>query len=603
MIMIISKDILYVGVNDHSIDLFEGQYEVPLGMAYNSYAIVDTKIAVMDTVDKNFTHAWLDNIAEVLGQRKPDYLVVQHMEPDHSANIVNFMKAYPQATIVSSAKAFVMMQQFFGTGFEDRRMIVSEGDVLDLGTHKLNFVAAPMVHWPEVLMTYESTEKVLFSADGFGKFGANDVVDPEGWACEARRYYFGIVGKYGAQVQNVLKKAAGLDIQTICPLHGPVLNENLEYYLRTYDTWSSYGIESDGIVIAYTSVYGNTRKAVELLAEMLKKKGCPKVVVTDLARDDMFEAVEDAFRYGRLVLATTTYNADIFPFMKTFINHLTERAYQKRKIAFIENGSWAPQAAKVMKGMFEKSKDITFADTTVRILSALNDESKAQLEKLAEELCQDYEQRQEETAIKNDMRALFKIGYGLYVVTSNDGTRDNGCIVNTVSQLTDSPMRVSVNINKENYTYNIVRKTGIMNVNCLAQSAPFSVFQHFGFQSGRAVDKFADCKDPAPRTDNGLIFLPRYINAVMSLKVIDEIDLGTHGMFICEVTEARVLSAEETMTYAYYQSNVKPKPDTGNKKGWVCKVCGYIYEGDTLPEDIVCPLCKHGAADFEKIGE
>lgn len=599
--MNISKDILYIGVNDHQVDLFEGQYEVPLGMAYNSYAIIDDKIAIMDTVDRNFTHEWLDNIAEALNGRKPDYLVVQHMEPDHSANIANFMKTYPDAVIVSSEKAFAMMQNFFGTDYADRRVVIGEGSTLELGTHTLDFVTAPMVHWPEVVMTYDSADKVLFSADGFGKFGANDVEDPEGWDCEARRYYFGIVGKYGAQVQNVLKKAATLDIRIICPLHGPVLTENLGHYLNQYNTWSSYGIESDGIFIAYTSVYGHTKAAVEMLADMLRKKGCPKVSVADLARDDMFEAVEDAFRYGRLVLATTTYNAEIFPFMRTFIIHLTERGYQKRKIAFIENGSWAPQAAKVMKSMFENSRDITFADTTVRIMSALSDESKTQLEKLADELCIDYEQRIEETAVKNDMKALFKIGYGLYVVTTNDGTKDNGCIVNTVSQLTDTPMRVSVNINKANYTYNIVHKTGKMNVNCLSEEAPFSVFQSFGFQSGRAVDKLAEYKDTAPRTDNGLIFLPRYINAVMSLRVIDEIDLGTHGMFICEVTEARVLSNVETMTYTYYQKNVKPKPQTENKKGYVCKVCGYIYEGDELPEDIVCPLCKHGAADFEKI--
>lgn len=599
--MTISKDILYVGVNDHKADLFEGQYVVPLGMAYNSYVIVDEKVAVMDTVDKNFTHEWLDNIAAALGSRKPDYLVVQHMEPDHSANIVNFMKAYPDAAIVSSDKAFKMMGNFFGTAFEDRRVVVGEGDTLELGRHTLTFVAAPMVHWPEVLMTYDSADKVLFSADGFGKFGANDVVDPEGWACEARRYYFGIVGKYGAQVQAVLKKAAGLDIQTICPLHGPVLTEDLGYYLNLYNTWSSYGVESDGIVIAYTSVYGNTKKAVELLADTLRKKGCPKVVVTDLARDDMFEAVEDAFRYGRLVLATTTYNADIFPFMRTFIEHLTERGYQKRTIAFMENGSWAPQAAKVMKGMFEKSRDITFAETTVRIMSAMNDESRAQIEALAGELCTDYEQRQEETAVKNDMTALFKIGYGLYVVTTNDGVKDNGCIVNTVAQLTDTPLRVAVSINKQNYTYHVVQKTGVLNVNCLSTEAPFEVFKTFGFQSGRTVDKFADCPEQPPRTDNGLIFLPRYINAVMSLKVVDEIDLGSHGMFICEVTEARVMSKAETMTYSYYQTNVKPKPETAGKKGWVCKVCGYVYDGEELPDDFICPLCKHGAADFERI--
>ncbi|MBQ2049226.1 MAG: FprA family A-type flavoprotein, partial [Spirochaetales bacterium] len=374
--MRITDDIIYVGVNDHEIDLFEGQYIVPNGMAYNSYVIMDKKVAVMDTVDRRFTHQWLDNIQKVLGNRKPDYLVVQHMEPDHSANIANFMKNYPGTTIVASAKAFPMMKNFLGDDYASCRIEVGEGSKLELGKHVLNFVTAPMVHWPEVVMTYDSTDKVLFSADGFGKFGALDA--DEDWACEARRYYFGIVGKYGVQVQNVLKKAAGLDISIICPLHGPVLTENLGYYINLYDIWSSYGVESEGVMIAYTSVYGNTKKAVELLEQKLKAAGCPKVVVTDLARDDMAEAVEDAFRYGRLVLASTTYNADVFPFMRTFIEHLTERNYQNRTVAIIENGSWAPQAAKVMTGLLANSKNITFAQTTVRIKSALNDESKAQ---------------------------------------------------------------------------------------------------------------------------------------------------------------------------------------------------------------------------------
>ena len=369
--MQITKDILYIGVNDHDVDLFEGQYVVPNGMSYNSYAIMDEKIAIMDTVDARFTHEWLDNIESALGGKAPDYLVIQHMEPDHSANIANFMNIYQNTTIVSSAKAFRMMMQFFGTDYADRQIVVGEGDTLSLGKHNLTFVTAPMVHWPEVIVTYDSTDKVLFSADGFGKFGALDV--EEDWACEARRYYIGIVGKYGAQVQALLKKAAGLDIEKICPLHGPVLSENLGYYLNLYDIWSSYSVETEGIVIAYTSVYGNTKKAVELLAEKLKEKGCPKVVVNDLARCDMAEAVEDAFRYSKLVLATTTYNAGIFPFMREFIDHLTERAYKNRTVALVENGSWAPMAGKVMKDMLSPCKNLTFADTTVQIYSALNE--------------------------------------------------------------------------------------------------------------------------------------------------------------------------------------------------------------------------------------
>ncbi len=594
----VTNDIIYVGVNDHKIDLFEGQYDVPNGMAYNSYVILDEKIAVMDTVDRNFTHEWLDNLEKALGERKPDYLVVQHMEPDHSANIVNFVKAYPDAKIVSSAKAFVMMGQFFGTDFADRQVVVAEGDTLDLGKHKLNFVAAPMVHWPEVIMTYDSADKVLFSADAFGKFGALDV--EEDWACEARRYYIGIVGKYGVQVQNVLKKAAALDIQTICPLHGPVLTENLGYYLGLYQIWSTYQPETEGIMIAYTSVYGNTKKAVEKLSDLLKSKGCPKVVVNDLARCDMAEAVEDAFRYGKIILATTTYNTDIFPFMREFIDHLTERNFSNKKIGLIENGTWAPLAAKVMKGKLEGCKNLTFADNVVHIKSALNEESTAQLEALAEEFCGEYQARKAETADKNDLRALFSIGYGLYVVTSSDGKKDNGCIVNTVTQVTSSPNRVAVTINKDNYTHHVVQQTGIMNVNCLSVDAPFSVFEKYGFASGRNTDKLKDVEEL--RSDNGLRFLPQYINAFFSLKVENYVDLGTHGMFICSITESRVITKAETMTYTYYQKNVKPKPETEGKKGFVCKVCGYVYEGDELPDDFVCPLCKHGAADFEPIG-
>ena len=595
--MFITNDIKYIGVNDHDIDLFEGQYIVPNGMAYNSYAIIDEKIAIMDTVDQHFGKQWLENLKSVLGDRKPDYLVVQHMEPDHSANIDNFLNAYPDAIVVSSLKAFNMMVNFFGTDYADRRIVVKEGDTLELGKHTLNFVGAPMVHWPEVLMTYDSTDKVLFSADGFGKFGALDV--EEDWACEARRYYIGIVGKYGKQVQNVLKKAAGLDIRIICPLHGPVLSENLGYYLDLYNTWSSYGVETDGIMIAYTSVYGHTKKAVELLADKLREAGCPKVAVNDLAREDMAECVEDAFRYGKIILATTTYNADIFPFMREFINHLTERNFQNKTVGFIENGSWAPLAEKTMRKMIEGCKNITYTDNNVHILSAMNDDNIAEIDALCEELTMDYVAMDNEKADKNDLTALFNIGYGLYVVTARDGDKDNGCIVNTVSQVTNTPNRIAVCINKKNLTHDMVEKTGVMNVNCLSTDAPFSVFEHFGFQSGRDVDKIIG--DGILRSDNGVAFLGHYINSFMSLKVEQTVDLDTHSMFICSVTEARVITDVETMTYTYYQNNVKPKPETDGKKGWVCKVCGYVYEGEELPDDFICPLCKHGVADFEPI--
>ncbi len=595
--MLITDTIKYIGVNDHEVDLFEGQYDVPNGMSYNSYIIFDEKIAIMDTVDARFTHAWLDNIQNALGGKEPDYLVVQHMEPDHSANIHNFAKTYPNAKIVSSAKAFVMMKQFFGTDFAENQVVVGEGDTLSLGERTLTFVTAPMVHWPEVIVTYDSKDKVLFSADGFGKFGALDI--EEDWACEARRYYIGIVGKYGTQVQALLKKAATLDIEKICPLHGPILTENLGYYIGLYNTWSSYQPETEGVVIAYTSVYGNTKKAVLQLADKLKENGCPKVVVNDLARCDMAEAVEDAFRYSKLVLATTTYNADIFPFMREFINHLTERNFQNRTVAFIENGSWAPLATKVMKEMLSKSKNLNFAETDVKILSALNEESSVALDNLAKEICKDYLAQQSETANKNDLNALFNIGYGLYVVTSNDGKKDNGLIVNTVTQVTNTPNRLAVTISKENYSHHVIKQTGKMNINCLTTDAPFAVFETFGFKSGRNTNKFENC-EPL-RSDNGLVFLPRYINSFMSLKVEQYVDLDTHGMFICSITEARVISNAETMTYTYYYNNVKPKPETEGKKGFVCKICGYVYEGDKLPDDFICPLCKHGAADFEEI--
>ncbi len=595
--MNVTNTVKYVGVNDRDVDLFEGQYTVPNGMAYNSYVILDKKTAVIDTVDARFTHEWLDNIDKALGSKEPDYLIVQHMEPDHSANIDKFMKNYPNTKIVSSKKAFVMMKNFFGTDYADRAIEVGEGSTLSLGSHELTFVTAPMVHWPEVIVTYDSFDKILFSADGFGKFGALDA--DEEWACEARRYYFGIVGKYGAQVQALLKKAAGLEIEIICPLHGPILNENLGYYINLYDIWSSYRPESEGVMIAYTSVYGNTKKAVNLLAERLKAKGCPKVVVCDLAREDMAEAVEDAFRYEKLVLATTTYNADIFPFMRTFISALTERSYQNRTVAFIENGSWAPLATKAMKNMLAESKNLIYAENGVKIMSAMTAENRDEIEALADELCKEYIAHDSKLADKNDLSALFKIGYGLYVVTSNDGKRDNGIIVNAVTQLTNTPNMVGVTINKDSYSHHVIKQTGKMNVNCLSVDAPFSVFENFGFRSGRNVDKFEG--ETPLRSDNGLAFLDKYINAFISLKVEQYVDLGTHGMFVCSVGEARVISDRETMTYTYYLENVKPKPQTEGKKGYVCKICGWVYEGDTLPDDLICPLCKHPASDFEEI--
>lgn len=593
----ITDTVYYAGVNDHEIDLFEGQYRVKNGMSYNSYVVMDEKIAVFDTVDAHFGHEWLDNVSEILGTREPDYLIVQHMEPDHSANIMNFLGVYPNTKLVANIKTYAIMAQFFGEDLSSRGITVKDGDTLVLGRHTLTFVFAPMVHWPEVMVTYDSADKLLFSADGFGKFGANDV--DEEWDDEARRYYIGIVSKYGAQVQSLLKKAAALDIEKILPLHGPVLESDLGHYIGKYDLWSSYTPEDEGIVVAYTSIYGNTKRAALALAEKLSAKGCPKVVTYDLARCDMPQAVADAFRYQKLVLATTTYNSEIFPFMKQFIDHLTARGFRNRTIGLIENGTWAPLAAKIMKGMFEKSKDITFCESVVTIKSAMNDMNREQTEKLSDELCMEYIAKSPDLADKNDLSALFNIGCGLYVVTSNDGKRDNGLIVNTVMQVTNTPNRIAVTINKQNYSHHVIRQSGKMNLCCLSVDAPFAVFENFGFRSGRNTDKFENCD--APRSDNGLVFLPKYINSFMSLEVEDYVDLDTHGMFICTVTEARVVSEKETMIYSYYHENVKPKPETAGKRGFVCKICGYVYEGDELPADFICPLCKHGAADFEPI--
>ena len=569
-------------------------------MAYNSYVILDEKIAVIDTMDQHKTDEWLTNVQEVLQGKTPDYLIIQHMEPDHSASIDAFLHIYPKVNVVGNKKTIKMIGQFFPNLTIENMMEVENGQVLSLGNHELNFVFAPMVHWPEVMMTYDSFDKVLFSADGFGKFGALDVEDPEGWACEARRYYFGIVGKYGPQVQSVLKKAAELEIAIICPLHGPVLNENLDYYLNIYDTWSSYLPEDDGVCICYTSVYGHTKEAVELLASELKSKGVPKVVLNDLARSDIHECLEDAFRYDKLVLATTTYNADIFPFMREFIDMLVERNYQKRTIALIENGSWAPTAMKVMKSKLEGLKNIEFTKNNVTINSALNEESTQAIMALAEELSEGYVKKEVTEETKIDSSALYKIGYGLYVVTCNDGNKHNGQIVNTVSQVASKPDKIAVNINKANYSADVIRRTGLLNVCTLNEQAPFQIFQHFGFQSGRNVDKFADYEH-FDVSSNGIAYLTKYANSYISLKVFDTIDMGSHWMFLCDITESVVLNNVPTMTYAFYQTDVKPKPET-EKKGWVCDICGYIYEGETLPEDFICPLCKHPASDFSKLG-
>lgn len=592
--MNISEDVKFIGVNDRAITLFEGQFQVEKGMSYNSYLISDKKIAVLDTVDAAFFDEWADNLSAALGGREPDYLIISHMEPDHSANIARFMDMYKSAVIVGNAKTFTMLKNYFGTDYPERRAIVKEGDTLSLGEHTLRFIMAPFVHWPEVMVTYDERDKILFSADGFGKFGTTDA--DEDWDCEARRYYFGIVGKYGAQVQALLKKTEALDIKAICPLHGPVLTDNLSHYLGLYDKWSSYTAEDSGVTIAYTSVYGHTKAAVLALTEKLRGAGVKKAAVFDLARCDLAEAVEDAFRYDRLVLATTTYNADIFPYMRRFIEALTERNYANRTVAFIENGSWAPVAGKIMRGMLENCKNLNFCNNTVKIFSALSPENEKEIAALSEELAAAGE-RSRNAAL--DPTALFKIGYGLYVVSCNDGAKDTGCIVNTVTQVTASPNRIAVTVNKQNYTHHVIKKTGKLNINCLSEDAPFSMFENFGFKSGRTENKFDGV--PFTRSANGLAVLSQHINAYISLSVESYADLGTHGMFICSVTGAEKVNDNESMTYAYYHASVKPKPKTQGKKGFVCRICGYIYEGESLPADFVCPICKHGAEDFEPI--
>ena len=600
--MTITKDIRYIGVNDHAVDLFEGQYVVPGGMCYNSYAIVDEKVAIMDTVDRGFTHQWLDNIQNTLGGRKPDYLVVQHMEPDHSANIANFLKVYPEATVVSSAKAFV--KNFFGDDYADRRMVVGEGDTLCLGKHTLTFVGAPMVHWPEVIVTYDSYDKVLFSADGFGKFGALDV--EEDWADEARRYYIGIVGKYGAQVQALLKKAAGLEIEMICPLHGPVWRKDIAWFLDKYIHWATYTPEDDAVVIAYASVYGGTENAANVLAAKLSDLGVRNVQMYDVSVTHPSYILSECFRASHLVFISTTYNAGMFVTMENLVHDIVHHNLQNRTIALMENGSWAPTAAGLMRAEFQKLKNCTILDETVTIKSTLKESQLADVDAMAQAIFDSMpkpvpaEHKADAPVEKN---AFFSFSYGLFVLTARDGKKDNGCIINTAAQLTDTPKRISIAVNKANFTHDMIRKTGVFNLSMLSTDAPFGLFQHYGFQSGRDVDKFADVKGMA-RATNGVYYLPYSTNAFVSGKVTQEIDLGTHTLFIADVTEARVLSNAPSMTYSFYFANVKPKPSALKKQtGWVCKICGYVYEGETLPADFICPLCKHGAEDFEKLPE
>ena len=623
----------YVGVDDREIDLFEGQFVVEEGMMYNSYVVAGSEgVAVMDAVDARFREEWLDQVEEALAGRKPDYLVVQHVEPDHSGSVEGFLKAWPEAKVVGTAAALKMLGAYYGAAaMAGRGVPVKDGDALELGGGKrLRFFTAPMVHWPEVMVSFEEESGTLFSADAFGKFGASDAGG--GWDCEARRYYFGIVGKYGVQVQALLKKAEGLAIRRICPLHGPVLEgEAMAHALAQYGTWSRYAEETEGVLVAFTSVYGHTRAAAERLAGMLRERGCPRVEVRDLARTDMAETVEDAFRYGKAVLATTTYNGAIFPKMREFLEELRERGWQGRLVGLVENGSWAPQAAKGMRAALEGCKDLRFTEATVTLRPGADAAAVAAMGAMADELCAQWAGRAAGPAV--DGQALQTIGYGLYALTTRDGDKDNAMIGNAAMQVTANPPRVAVAVNKANYSHHLAKKTGKMNLCSLGEGTPFEFVRGLGFRGGRGVEKLAGMS--LARSANGLAVPREYVTGWMSLEVEAYADLGSHGLFTCRVTEAGMADAAErgegSMSYAYYHANVKPKPTigtvgngthgtngtngtgtggteggaggakTGKKKVvWVCKVCGYVYEGEELPPDFVCPWCKHGAEDFER---
>ena len=605
----ISEAILGVGVDDTTIDLFESQYPVPTGVSYNSYVILDEKTTILDTVDARATEPWLENLAEALGDCKPAYLVVSHMEPDHGANVAKLAALYPEMQVVGNAKTFQYMEQFFGADAiaPERRVVVKDGESLSLGAHTLTFVFAPMVHWPEVMVSYESSEKVLFSADGFGRFGAVAKFDENAdWASEARRYYLNIVGKYGPQVQALLKKAAALDIKTICPLHGPVWRKDIAWFLDKYIHWATYTPEDDAVVIAYASVYGGTENAANVLAAKLSDLGVRNVQMYDVSVTHPSYILSECFRASHLVFISTTYNAGMFVTMENLVHDIVHHNLQNRTIALMENGSWAPTAAGLMRAEFQKLKNCTILDETVTIKSTLKESQLADVDAMAQAIFDSMpkpvpaEHKADAPVEKN---AFFSFSYGLFVLTARDGEKDNGCIINTAAQLTDTPKRISIAVNKANFTHDMIRKTGVFNLSMLSTDAPFGLFQHYGFQSGRDVDKFADVKGMA-RATNGVYYLPYSTNAFVSGKVTQEIDLGTHTLFIADVTEARVLSNAPSMTYSFYFANVKPKPSALKKQtGWVCKICGYVYEGETLPADFICPLCKHGAEDFEKLPE
>ncbi len=608
-----TDDLYWVGGSDRRLALFENVYPIPNGVSYNAYLLLDEKTVLLDTVDRSIADLFFENVAHVLNGRKLDYVIVNHMEPDHCAVLQDLVLRYPEVKIVCNAKTVTMIRNFFTFDIDSRAVIVKELDTLCTGRHTFAFVMAPMVHWPEAMVSYDATTKTLFSADAFGTFGAlngnlyaDEVNFKTEYLADARRYYTNIVGKYGTQVQALLKKAAAIEIETICPLHGPVWRKDIAWFLDKYVHWATYQPEETAIVIAYASVYGNTENAANILAGMLADKGVRNVKVYDVSATHPSYIVSECFRASHLVFLSTTYNAGMFVNMENLVHDIVHHNLQNRTIALVENGSWAPTAAGLMRAEFQKLKNCTILDEGVSIRSSLKEDQLAQMEALADALvasmpAQKPVPAQEKPAGLVEQNAMFSLSYGLFVLTARDGAKDNGCIINTVTQLTDSPKRISIAVNKANLTHDMIVKTGEFNVSVLSNDAPFALFQHYGFQSGRNTDKFAGVQGMA-RSTNGIYYIPYCTSAFLSAKVTQTVEFETHTLFIADVTEAKLLSNVPSMTYAYYFANVKPKPAVLQKQtGWVCKICGWVYEGEELPPDIVCPLCKHGAADFERL--
>ena len=606
-----TEDLYWVGGNDRRLALFENVYPIPRGVSYNAYVVLDEKTVLLDTVDHSVSPIFFENLAHVLNGRKLDYLIVNHMEPDHAATIEAVVLRYPEVTLVCNKKTAQMMKNFFSFDVDSRVHLVAEMDTLCTGKHTFAFVMAPMVHWPEVMVTYDATTKTLFAADAFGTFGAlggnlyaDEVNFQTEWLDDARRYYTNIVGKYGTQVQALLKKAATIEIETICPLHGPVWRKDIGWFIDKYVHWATYTPEEDAVVIAYASVYGNTETAANILAGKLADLGVRNVKVYDVSATHASEIVSECFRASHLVFLSTTYNAGMFVNMENLVHDIVNHNLQNRTIALVENGSWAPTAGGLMRAEFSKLKNCTILDETVTIKSSLKEAQLESMDALAEAIVDSMPKHEAPVHTADapvEQNAMFSLSYGLFVLTARDGAKDNGCIINTVTQLTDTPKRISIAVNKANYTHDMIKKTGVFNVSVLSNDAPFAMFQHYGFQSGRDVDKFAGVQGMA-RATNGVYYLPYCTNAFISARVTQTIEFETHTLFIADVTEARQLSEVPSMTYAYYFANVKPKPSKLEEQhGWVCKICGYVYEGEELPADFICPLCKHGAEDFEKV--